>query len=51
MKQITMKFTATELNHLYVLLLKNEDDGYYNGPKTQYWNRHERIKTKLEEAD
>lgn len=39
-----------ELNHLQALVLGNEQNGEYYGPREQYWKRHERIKEKLEWA-
>jgi hypothetical protein len=41
------KFTKAEINHLLTLIDRNENDGVYYSPKNQYWNRSERIKSKL----
>ena len=48
-KQMTVKLTKSEINHLLHLVEKNEEDGSYTEPKDQYWKRSQRIKSKLEE--
>lgn len=45
-----IKLTLAECNHINILLDRNIDDGVYSGNKKQYWNRHQRIRNKLEQA-
>jgi hypothetical protein len=40
-------FTRMEAEHLHYLLFNNKQEGWYCGPREQYWNRHDRILNKL----
>jgi len=40
--------TKPEIEHINSLLTLNEQEGCYYGPKMQYWNRHKRLCTKLD---
>jgi hypothetical protein len=45
--QYWFKITKVEASHLLTLLEENERVGWYYGPKEQYFNRANRIKSKL----
>ena len=47
---VTIGLTIPEANHLLELLVRNEEDGTYSGPKGQYWTRARRILKKLKDA-
>ena len=40
-------FSIGEINHLIVVLMENEREGWYYGNKEQYWKRHQSILEKL----
>ena len=40
-------FTIGEINHLIVVLMENEREGWHYGNKEQYWKRHQSILEKL----
>jgi len=40
-------FTMGEINHLIVVLMENEREGWHYGNKEQYWKRHQSILEKL----
>ena len=42
------KLTKSELQHLRTLIEFNEREGCYYGKQSQYWNRSERLKAKIE---
>jgi len=48
-KKYEVKLTIPEINHVLELLSQNEYEEFYFGPYGQYWNRHNRIKEKMEE--
>ena len=41
------KITKPEAEHLLTLISNNEEEGTYYAPKSQYWNRSDRLKKKL----
>ncbi len=43
MKQITVKLTKVEIDHILNLIVDNEREGCYWGNKEQYWKRSLRI--------
>ena len=47
-KDRVVTLTEPEVSHLLSLLLRNEEDGTYYGPRDQYWRRHNRIMDKLD---
>jgi hypothetical protein len=47
MKRTSVRFTACEVSHILMLIVRNEDHGEYTAPRAQYWKRSERIKSKL----
>lgn len=50
MKELTIKLTIVEANHLLYLIQDNEIEGSYYGNKDQHDKRANRIKNKLREA-
>ena len=42
-----LKFTKSEIEHINSLIMMNEQEGSYYGPKNQYWSRSTRIRKKL----
>ena len=50
MKQIEIKFTPVELDHICGLLAMNDDNGIHTRPMEQYWARAKRIKDKISAA-
>lgn len=47
MPKITVTLTPVEISHILTALAHNQEEGWYYGPKAQYWKRHERIVNKL----
>lgn len=47
-KQLSIKLTKSEINHILTLIEVNERDGWYYGMAEQYRNRSEVIKQKLQ---
>ena len=50
MKQMTIKLTNAEANHIESLIEKNLDDGVYWGSKEYHINRSFRIQDKIAHA-
>jgi hypothetical protein len=46
--QYWLKITKLEAEHLLTLISHNEEEGWYYSPKSQYWNRSNKLKKKLE---
>ena len=46
-----VSFTQPELRHIYAILADAKNDGSYYGNRQQYYDRTERIMTKIEEAE
>lgn len=46
--KLTFKLTRAEAEHVLSVMFENEREGWYWGPKAQYWKRHERIKAALQ---
>ena len=44
-----LHLTAAECSHILSLLTENERDGWYYGPRMQYWTRAQLIKEKMQE--
>ena len=44
-----LHLTAAECGHILQLLTVNELDGWYYGPRMQYWTRAQRITEKIKE--
>jgi hypothetical protein len=49
MKLETITLTDSEIAHILTLINQNEEEGWYFGNKSQYWNRSEKIKDKLKQ--
>ena len=46
-ERMIVNLTRAEIRHIQTLILDNECEGWYSGPKDQYWKRSGRIKVKL----
>jgi hypothetical protein len=46
-KKHKIELTQVEIGHLLTLIDNNKDEGWYYGPKEQYWNRSKRIEDQL----
>lgn len=44
-----LHLTAAECSHILSLLQVNDRDGWYYGPRMQYWTRSQRITDKIKE--
>jgi hypothetical protein len=42
-----LKITKIEADHLLTLIQHNEEEGWYWGHKSWYWNRSNKLKKKL----
>lgn len=47
MKTYNISFSESELSHILTLISENHREGWYYGPRDQYWKRSDRIKEKI----